>query len=292
MKNIKLLGFTLFLALPLASCGGSKFSEECYAFLKSRGVEGVSIKFIEELNEDNVVDAEVIDDFYESWGGIMPPEYYLATKTSITESAAKSLEKDGWTVTLDEDYGEYCAIDSKNLVEIYFYDSLFGGGTDVIVNTVKDIKEAEEMNKPIELKDGTIAEQIAEFLEYRGVTGVNIPYVSSIGDNDVVAIEYNVKGSVLSYPFYWFALAGDREEAAKAAFIEAGWTVPEEKSEYGYECVDPSSKVEIDFYFYNEEDRNAWIAEYVEYYEEEPSPEEIPPLGTYFNVYAYADLVE
>ena len=222
----------------------------------------------------------------------MPPEYYLATKTSITESAAKSLEKDGWTVTLDEDYGEYCAIDSKNLVEIYFYDSLFGGGTDVIVNTVKDIKEAEEMNKPIELKDGTIAEQISEFLEYRGVTGVNIPYVSSIGDNDVVAIEYNVKGSVLSYPFYWFALAGDREEAAKAAFIEAGWTVPEEKSEYGYECVDPSSKVEIDFYFYTEEDRNAWIAEYVEYYEEEPSPEEIPPLGTYFNVYAYADLVE
>ena len=292
MKNIRLLGLTLFMALPLAACGGNKFSDECYAFLKARGVEGVSIKFLEELKEENVEGSEVADDFYEYWGTVMAPEYYLVTKSSITKDAAKSLEDDGWNVDYDENWEDYYAVDPKGLVQVYFYDSWFSDGTEVYINTVADLIEAEERNKPIELDDGTVAEQIAQFLGYRGVENITVPYVGSIGDNDVVSIEYDVKGGIYA-PYYSVALSGDRVDALKAAFTDGGWRVPEQPDEtYGYECVDNDFLVEVDFYYFSEDERTHWIEEYTEYYGEEPDPEEIPALGTHLTVYAVADITE
>ena len=103
-----------------------------------------------------------------------------------------------------------------------------------------------------------LEQEVKDFLAGRNVTGVTVPFLKNIKDADIELKEvepqpYEEEG--YTYPAYFcLYLTGNYETSILASLNGANWTVPTTPDEeYGYECVDPSEKVEVDVMYYDEE---------------------------------------
>ena len=113
---------------------------------------------------------------------------------------------------------------------------------------------------------------IADFLETRGVTVTALNYIDSISDDKVIYTD-SFAGDSEYYPYFEFTVEGDVVEEALAALKTAEWTVPDEASEYGYECINKEETIEVDI-TYNDEDDLEYDVH----------------AGTDFVIYSYADI--
>ena len=113
---------------------------------------------------------------------------------------------------------------------------------------------------------------IADFLETRGVTVTALSYIDSISDDKVIYTD-SFAGDSEYYPYFEFTVEGDVVEEALAALKTAEWTVPDEASEYGYECINKEETIEVDI-TYNDEDDLEYDVH----------------AGTDFVIYSYADI--
>lgn len=112
---------------------------------------------------------------------------------------------------------------------------------------------------------------VLDYLETRQVTIETIPYIEYIDDSKVLDTD-TFEGDDSYVPYFYFLLEGDVVELTLDALKKANWTVPATPDEdYGYECVDPDQKVEIDLYYSDKEEEGSGV-------------------GTNYYVYAYADL--
>ena len=124
---------------------------------------------------------------------------------------------------------------------------------------------------PVTPTKSKLVGDVIDYLESRNVTIETIPYIEYIDDAKVLDTD-TFEGDDLYVPYFYFLLEGDVVDQTLEAFKKANWTVPATPDEdYGYECVDPDQKVEIDLYYSDVEDEGSGI-------------------GTNYYVYAYADL--
>lgn len=111
---------------------------------------------------------------------------------------------------------------------------------------------------------------VIDYLESRNVTIDTIPYIEYIDDVKVLKTD-TFAGDDEYAPYFYFLIEGDVVSLTLEAFKGANWTVPEQESEFGYECVDPEKKIEIDCYYSEQEGDGTGI-------------------GTNYYVYAYDDI--
>ena len=115
-----------------------------------------------------------------------------------------------------------------------------------------------------------LVRDVIDYLESRNVTIDTIPYIEYIDDLKVLDTD-TFAGDDEYVPYFYFLLEGDVVDLTLDAFKKANWTVPAIESEYGYECVDPTQKVEIDVFYSDKAEEGSGI-------------------GTNYYVYSYADL--
>lgn len=111
---------------------------------------------------------------------------------------------------------------------------------------------------------------VCDFLESRGVTIENIPYIDKVNDDKVLYTD-SYEGDEEYAAYYSFVLEGDVVEVALSALKTDEWDVPTDQTEYGYECLNKEETVEIDILYLEVADGEV-------------------PAGTSFSVYAYDDL--
>lgn len=115
-----------------------------------------------------------------------------------------------------------------------------------------------------------LVRDVIDYLESRNVTIDTIPYIEYIDDLKVLDTD-TFAGDDEYVPYFYFLIEGDVVTPTLEAFKKVNWTVPETESEYGYECVDPTQKIEIDVFYSDKAEEGSGI-------------------GTNYYVYSYADL--
>ena len=115
-----------------------------------------------------------------------------------------------------------------------------------------------------------LVRDVIDYLESRNVTIDTIPYIEYVDDLKVLDTD-TFAGDDEYVPYFYFLIEGDVVTPTLEVFKKVNWTVPATESEYGYECVDPTQKIEIDV-FYSDK------------------AEEGTGIGTNYYVYSYADL--
>ena len=244
------------------------------AFLKTRGVTVTSIPYFGDTKLTDVVYYKVEDgasgDYY--------PYFYVILEGDVVNAALQAFRAAGWTVPSqpDEEYGYECFNATKTVeIDILYVDPTDPenegiGGTSFFVYSYADLSGEDGDND--ETSD-VVVDNIIAFLKTRGVTVTSIPYFGDTKLDDTVYYEVEDGATGDYYPCFYVVLEGDVVNAALQAFKTAGWTVPNQAGDYGYECVNAAETVEIDIQYLDPTD-----------------PENEGIGGTSFCVYAYDDL--
>ena len=116
--------------------------------------------------------------------------------------------------------------------------------------------------------------EAVNFLSLRGVTVDKLEPIHMVKDSDVIFVDtepdfYEEDGDTY-YPYYYAAINNDYVQDILNSMKALNWTVPATEGEYGYECLSPDQKIEIDVL-------------YVPEFEGDPE-------GTDITIYSYNDL--
>lgn len=101
-----------------------------------------------------------------------------------------------------------------------------------------------------ELEGDTLEELIVNFLAYRGVTVDYAPGINGISDELVFYYEYELEeylyeGNNYS-PYFYVEFTEDVNEKVFENLTAEGFSIPDETTEYGYECVNEVQGIEVD----------------------------------------------
>ena len=121
-----------------------------------------------------------------------------------------------------------------------------------------------------ELEGDTLEELIVNFLAYRGVTVDYAPAINGISEDLVFGYEYELEEYLYEGDYYspYFYVEFTEDVSAKVFenLTTEGFSIPDEETEWGYECVNEVQGIEVDVA--NDEDEGY----------------------TYLNFYAYDDV--
>ena len=285
--KLKKIFLTAAMSLSLASCtmgGGTPTKNQLFHdiadFLETRSVTIDGIPYIDSASDTAIKHVETNN----GADGTIPYLYFVIEDNVLEESLA-ALKAGEWTVPPEETNLGYECLNKAKTIEIFMKyveqpsgDLWKNAGTNYYVCAYADTlphnydgdngNGNNDSNKSDKLVDNIIA-----FLKTRGVTVTSLPYFGDTKLDDVVYYEVEDGATGDYYPCFYVVLEGDVVNAALQAFKTAGWTVPSQPSEYGYECVNATETVEIDILYLDPTD-----------------PENEGVGGTNFCVYAYDDL--
>ena len=283
--NFKKLFLAAALSVTLASCntGGNvtpsknKLFADVVDFLETRDVTVDGIPYIDSASDSAVIYSESIpgDDDY-------APCFYFVIQGNVVDESLAALKAGEWTVPeTASEYGYECVNKPKTIeIDISYVETSdetnkIYAGTNYYVYAYADLNsynESDNGGNGGNTQSDVLVDNIIAFLKTRSVTVTSLPYFGNTKLDDVVYYEVD-DGSGEYYPCFYVILEGDVVNNALVAFRTAGWTVPTQASEYGYECVNSDETVEIDILYLDPAD-----------------PENEGVGGTSFCVYAYADL--
>ena len=226
--------------------------DQVSAFLATRGVSGVDFTFL------NSVDLMLVTSTATSDGtdGYFPGIFY-SLEGDLESSLLSLFRTNSWTVpSTPGEYGYECIDPSGTKVEAdVLYDSDYAE-TYLSFYAIADLNgggEGGEGGEGIE----NLQQDLATFMNARGIGSVTIPFISSISASEVLAGEYStepVTEDGETYPpYFYFQVSGDKVSTYLSSLSNANWTVPSEEGDYGYECVDPSGVCEVDISYIDEE---------------------------------------
>ena len=225
-------------------------------FLSGRGVSGVDFSFLNSIDTDTITYTGTED----GSSGYCPCIYYYI-EGNAESSLLSMFRSAGWTVpSTATEYGYECIDPSGTKVEAdVLYDS-DSSETSLSFYAIADLNGGGEGGEGGEGGGEGIEnlqQDLATFMKARGIDSVTIPFISSVSASDILAGEYStepVTEDGETYPpYFYFQVSGDKVNTYLSSLSGASWSVPSQEGDYGYECVDPSGKCEVDIAYIDEE---------------------------------------
>ena len=287
MKNKKLLFISLAaLSLTFTACsnggqggntpsGGGTFNLESdvKTFLAGRDIQGdISIPLLTLLNKDNVLEYNVYDDYkyedpYEGteYEGILGTWYAPSVDIYVSGDVVSNLKAaftgTTWTVediTTDPNNPYTECTDANKDIYISFSFSAADAEAQTSDYTFVSISAFVDTLSQIDYEiTSWPGDLISKFLASRGVENITVPSMSITSTDVEWCSETTILG--LNEGYYPCFSIGFKTQAKVEEYVGilrniTGWTVPSSQSEWGFECVDPEQKYEVDcFYGYDEE---------------------------------------
>lgn len=209
------------------------------SFLEGRGVTGVTVPNI------SLMTSEVVKAYLDEGDEDVSPSYNVVLKNDRSEDMIAALTAASW-VDHSADYNNVlgCYVDPDNLVEI---DFMMSTEFCISVYAVADLHPGGE-DTPTTVDWPT--EEIASFLEGRGVTGVTVPGFE-LNSAEIISMEIDPGDDQYS-PCYYIVLSTDHSSDMLKALQDAQWEYGTTETEYGFENFDPEHKVELDYSYSDE----------------------------------------